>query len=390
MRLTRELGYPYHSFCADVLDPFFSGDRSYQMETAAAVRRRQRAIRSASSTCTPALPRTASTGSRTATCRARADAAVDRGVHGPGRARWARRGLAATGTPSRWRRWRMPREGGRLEHGAASSSAELAEIGRAEGPDRPLQRADVHPKRNPLDARSVGSLPAGQRTARTAARFASRSTSAIRRGCTMGCPGPTSTTGSGSGVSAPAREIIHLQQTTADASHHWPFTPAYNERGHVRIEAVLEALGEAHRSAREAPDRQPVPPVCRGLSDRRDHPRLHQDRESAARGAGKSCAPTSVSSSLKGALISPGELNGQRQLRSVPLSIICVTVVNSVGFRAFAVTGRQPCPYARSLPRRAPYPAAPPPRPTQLGPLAPRPSARSGHPAVPGTVPGRG
>src|SRR4029078_11859351 len=38
MRLTRELGYPSHSFCADVLDPFFSGDRSYQLETAAAVK----------------------------------------------------------------------------------------------------------------------------------------------------------------------------------------------------------------------------------------------------------------------------------------------------------------------------------------------------------------
>src|SRR5437764_1286950 len=34
MRLTRELGYPYHSFCADVLDPFFSGDREFQLETA--------------------------------------------------------------------------------------------------------------------------------------------------------------------------------------------------------------------------------------------------------------------------------------------------------------------------------------------------------------------
>ncbi len=38
MRLTRELGFPYHEFCADVLDPFFSGDRAYQLETAAAVR----------------------------------------------------------------------------------------------------------------------------------------------------------------------------------------------------------------------------------------------------------------------------------------------------------------------------------------------------------------
>src|SRR5947207_14674619 len=38
MRLTRELGYPYHSFCADLLDPFFSGDLGYQLETATKTR----------------------------------------------------------------------------------------------------------------------------------------------------------------------------------------------------------------------------------------------------------------------------------------------------------------------------------------------------------------
>ncbi|MGC9319564.1 MAG: TIM barrel protein, partial [Armatimonadota bacterium] len=38
MRLTREVGFRNHEFCADVLDPFFSGDRDYRMETAAQVR----------------------------------------------------------------------------------------------------------------------------------------------------------------------------------------------------------------------------------------------------------------------------------------------------------------------------------------------------------------
>src|SRR5207249_2421919 len=57
--------------------------------------------------------------------------------------------------------------------------------------------------------------------------------------------------------------IIHLQQTTPDASHHWPFTPAYNERGHVRIDAVLEALRESLRSAAQSPETQPVSPVDR-------------------------------------------------------------------------------------------------------------------------------
>jgi len=38
IKLTKELGYDYHSFCSDVLDPFFSGDRDYQIETAKKIR----------------------------------------------------------------------------------------------------------------------------------------------------------------------------------------------------------------------------------------------------------------------------------------------------------------------------------------------------------------
>jgi len=48
-------------------------------------------------------------------------------------------------------------------------------------------------------------------------------------------------------------ELIHLQQTTPDGSHHWPFTPEYNERGHVSIPAVLEALRDSHAHAQESP-----------------------------------------------------------------------------------------------------------------------------------------
>src|SRR5579862_8774021 len=38
MRLTRECGYTAHSFCGDVIDPFFSGDRAFQIEQALATR----------------------------------------------------------------------------------------------------------------------------------------------------------------------------------------------------------------------------------------------------------------------------------------------------------------------------------------------------------------
>lgn len=39
--------------------------------------------------------------------------------------------------------------------------------------------------------------------------------------------------------------VVHLQQSDADGDHHWPFTPAYNERGRIRAPRVLEALRES-------------------------------------------------------------------------------------------------------------------------------------------------
>ncbi len=35
MRLTADIGYPAHTFCGEVIDPFFSGDRGFQLEQAA-------------------------------------------------------------------------------------------------------------------------------------------------------------------------------------------------------------------------------------------------------------------------------------------------------------------------------------------------------------------
>jgi len=36
--------------------------------------------------------------------------------------------------------------------------------------------------------------------------------------------------------------VIHLQQTTAKASCHWPFTTRYNQQGIIEAEKVLEAI----------------------------------------------------------------------------------------------------------------------------------------------------
>ncbi|HYZ80999.1 MAG TPA: sugar phosphate isomerase/epimerase [Solirubrobacteraceae bacterium] len=36
--------------------------------------------------------------------------------------------------------------------------------------------------------------------------------------------------------------VVHLQQSDADADHHWPFTKEFNARGRIRAESVLDAL----------------------------------------------------------------------------------------------------------------------------------------------------
>jgi hypothetical protein len=41
------------------------------------------------------------------------------------------------------------------------------------------------------------------------------------------------------GASSP---VIHIQQTDANGSHHWPFTPQYNAKGIVKPEKVIDAL----------------------------------------------------------------------------------------------------------------------------------------------------
>jgi hypothetical protein len=58
-------------------------------------------------------------------------------------------------------------------------------------------------------------------------------------------------------------EVIHLQQTTPDASHHWPFTEPYLQRGHIEMQKVLDALVESHRSAENSPLSEHLAPADR-------------------------------------------------------------------------------------------------------------------------------
>ena len=60
-------------------------------------------------------------------------------------------------------------------------------------------------------------------------------------------------------------EIIHLQQTSPDHSAHWPFMEPYNERGHIRMEVVLEAIEKSHRQVSANPVAEVLEPVSRSV-----------------------------------------------------------------------------------------------------------------------------
>jgi len=60
-------------------------------------------------------------------------------------------------------------------------------------------------------------------------------------------------------------EIVHIQQTAANASAHWPFTEEHNQRGHVRIEDVLSAIERSHRLYNQHPFAGVLPPVKRTI-----------------------------------------------------------------------------------------------------------------------------
>ena len=56
-------------------------------------------------------------------------------------------------------------------------------------------------------------------------------------------------------------DIIHIQQTTPHASHHWPFTDEFNAQGHIQMEKVIEAIRHSVSHYAEEPAASFVPPV---------------------------------------------------------------------------------------------------------------------------------
>jgi hypothetical protein len=48
-------------------------------------------------------------------------------------------------------------------------------------------------------------------------------------------------------------QVVHLQQTSPDGSHHWPFTEEFNAKGHIDMDQFMVALREGHEAAADSP-----------------------------------------------------------------------------------------------------------------------------------------
>jgi sugar phosphate isomerase/epimerase len=253
MRLTAELGYPYHSFCADVLDPFFSGDRAYQLETAAATRE--------AATRHGVTLFDVYTG--VATHRFHGLSHSDERVRRRMR-EWILQCYelcAAMGIPRLGGHWdafsvevlAVPE---RSREAWSRIIGQFRDLASAAGPHglTALYNEQMYiPSEVPwtLDQAERFLLETNQH--RQGPPVLLTLDTGHQAGMHYGLSGPDLDYLEWIRRFGAFTELIHLQQTTPDASHHWPFTEEYNRRGHVRVEAVLEALAWSHRHAPESP-----------------------------------------------------------------------------------------------------------------------------------------
>jgi len=261
MRLTAECGFPYHSFCSDVLDPFFSGDRPYQLEAA-----------------------------REAAAAARRHGVVLWDVY-TGVATHRFHGLSHSDerVRARMRQWireafllcealECPRLGGHWDafsiETLASAEAAAAAWDRVIGQFRDL--ADeagnfgltaLYNEQMYIPSEIPWTLEQGERflieTNQGRRGVPVRLTIDVghQAGMHYGLAGPDLDYLEWIRRFGAFTELLHLQQTTPDASHHWPFSPEYNQRGHIRLPETLEALRWSFEHAAESPVAQVLAPV---------------------------------------------------------------------------------------------------------------------------------
>lgn len=253
MRLTHQCGFRYHSFCADVLDPFFGGDREYQMETARQVRHYavQYGVTISDVYTGVATHRFHGLSHSDPRVRKRmmewieacVDLALEMGTDAVG-GHWDAFSVEVLSDPVRSRQsW------DRL----IDTFRQLAQRFKRKGLRALYQEQMYIPSEKPWTlAEAEAFLVEVNRDSEGVPVYLTLDTGHAA-GVHYGLAGADVDYLEWIRRFASVSEVIHLQQTTPDASHHWPFTAEYNTRGCVQIPAVLQAIEEAFASHPQRP-----------------------------------------------------------------------------------------------------------------------------------------
>ncbi|MHB0876930.1 MAG: sugar phosphate isomerase/epimerase family protein [Anaerolineae bacterium] len=261
MRLTAALGFPYHEFCGDVLDPFFSGDESYQLETAQAT---AEAAKRYGVTIWDIY-----TG--VATHRFHGLSHADERVR-ERMAQWMRacmRLAMAMGSKRIGGHWDAisaealedPSEAAAVEARTIALFRDLAEYGAGLGLAAIYNEQMYIPSERPWTIGGALDFLAAANRDRKGVPVYLTVDVGHQAGMHYGAAGQDLDYTAWLRLVGPFSEVIHLQQTTPDGSHHWPFTAEYNQRGHIRMEAVLESLRQGFAEAASNPLSAVLEPV---------------------------------------------------------------------------------------------------------------------------------
>lgn len=264
MSLTHELGFTCHEFSTDVLDPFFSGDHEFQLAQARQAREAADRLGVRISALHTGL--------------------ASRRFHGLSHSdpiarqrmiEWACACMdiaTALGAGSLGGRWdTIPVEV--IEQGERSydeairrlheALRDLAQVARDKGLEALYQEQSCVPAEPPWTIKQAEELLIEvNRGARGCPVYLAIDVGRMA-GRQYGLSGRELDYCEWLKALAPFAQVIHLQQTTPDAVLHWPFTAPRNERGHIRIEPLIEAVAHGHAHFEESWVSEVLQPVAR-------------------------------------------------------------------------------------------------------------------------------
>jgi len=264
MRLTREVGFRNHSFCGDVLDPFFSGDREYQLAVCAEIRAaaERHGVRITDLYTGVATHRFHGLSHSHLAPRERMQ-------------QWIREAMdlaVAMGTDCLGGHWdafsvevladarRTKEAWDRL----VATFRELAVVARAKGMHALYQEQMYIPSEVPwtLEQAERFLIEANRDNADAVPVYVTIDVG-HQAGTHYGLAGPDLDYTAWVRRFGAFSEVVHLQQTTPEGSHHWAFTERSNAQGHVHMERLLEALEDSVRAAADSPVAAVLAPVER-------------------------------------------------------------------------------------------------------------------------------